>query len=154
MSAMRTAAAALMLLLSLPAARFLAANPAWDEAKVISEATSGLFHSSKGKYFDVSLNDSLDFDAQVVDLNGDGRPEVFTQIYGSYLGGATGVQMNLYIKRQRGSWQPQFGFPGVYNVLKTRHRGYPDIEIGGPGFCFPVWRWSGLKYAPYKGCDH
>ena len=25
--------------------------------------------------------------------------------------------------------------------------GWPDIEMGGPGFCFPVWRWNGKAYA-------
>jgi len=145
-------AAALLLLLVSPVAGLSATAPTWDESRVISEATSGLFHSPKGKYFDEAFGDSLEYDAEVVDLNGDGRPEVFTQVFGSYWGGATGVQMNLYIKRKKGPWEPQFGFPGVYNVLKTRHRGYPDIEIGGPGFCFPVWRWNGRRYAPYKGC--
>ena len=47
---------------------------------------------------------------------------------------------------------PQFGFPGEYKVLATRHRGYPDIEIPGPGTCFPVWRWNGSAYAIHKRC--
>ena len=25
--------------------------------------------------------------------------------------------------------------------------GWPDIQMGGPGFCFPVWRWNGSAYA-------
>ncbi len=28
---------------------------------------------------------------------------------------------------------------------KTKH-GWPDIENGGPGFCFAVYRWNGQKY--------
>ena len=24
--------------------------------------------------------------------------------------------------------------------------GYPDIEVGGPGTCFPVERWNGKSY--------
>lgn len=49
-------------------------------------------------------------------------------------------------------WTPQFGFPGIYTVLATKNKGYPDIEIGGPGNCFPVWRWNGQQYAIHKKC--
>ena len=24
--------------------------------------------------------------------------------------------------------------------------GWPDISVGGPGFCFPVERWDGKEY--------
>jgi hypothetical protein len=88
----------------------------------------------------------------VVDLNGDGRPEVFVSIQGTCLGGATGVFVTLYIRNSKGQWKPQFGFPGVYKVLATRFKGFPDIEIGGPENCSPVWRWNGLEYAIYKKC--
>jgi hypothetical protein len=34
------------------------------------------------------------------------------------------------------------------NFLATKGvGGWPDIEMGGPGFCFPVWRWNGKAYA-------
>ena len=60
--------------------------------------------------------------------------------------------MNLYIKNTHGQWKPQFGFPGIYTVLTTKNKGYPDIEIGGPGTCFPVWSWNGREYAIHKRC--
>lgn len=123
-----------------------------DKNKTVAEATGGQFKTVKGKYFDKDCNQSLDYEAEVIDLNGDSRPEVFVSIQGTCLGGATGVHMNLYIKNAKGQWKPQFGFPGVYQVLSTRFKGYPDIEIGGPGNCFPVWRWNGLQYALYKKC--
>jgi hypothetical protein len=28
--------------------------------------------------------------------------------------------------------------------------GWPDIEIGGPGFCFPVERWNGKQYVLHR----
>jgi len=126
------------------------AAPAWDDKKVIAEATGGQFKAPKGKYIEKACNESLDYEASVVDLNGDGQPEVFTQVFGTCLGGMTGVFLNLFIKNSAGQWQPQFGFPGMYEILKTGNKGYPDIEIGGPGFCFPVWRWNGREYAHYK----
>ena len=33
------------------------------------------------------------------------------------------------------------------NVLKTRHKGWLDIEVGGPGMgVMPVRRWNGRQY--------
>ena len=123
-----------------------------SDATIIAEATGGRFKAAKGKYFEKACNERLDYEAEVVDLNGDGQPEVFTSVQGTCMGGMAGVHMNLYIRGADGRWQPQFGFPGIYNVLKTRNKGFPDIEIGGPGNCFPVWRWNGSAYAIYRKC--
>lgn len=87
----------------------------------------------------------------VVDLNGDGKPEVFVSVSGSCYGN-TGVNLSLLIRDRPGRWKDNFGFPGIYKLLPTRHLGYPDIEIGGPGFCFPVWRWNGSHYRIFKRC--
>lgn len=87
----------------------------------------------------------------VVDLNGDGNPEVFVSV-GGLCYGNTGVNLSLLIRDKQGQWHDNFGFPGIYKVLGTRHLGYPDIEIGGPGFCFPVWRWNGSRYRIFKRC--
>jgi hypothetical protein len=45
-------------------------------------------------------------------------------------------------------------------VLPTKNEGYPELLIGGPGFCFPVWGWDGTAYVPLRnepqaegGCD-
>ena len=118
----------------------------------LSEATGGQLKAVKGKYFDKDCNQTLDYEAEVIDLNGDGRPEVFASIQGTCLSGATGVFVNLYIKNSKGQWKPQFGFPGVYKVLATRYKGCLDIEIGGPGNYSPVWRWNGLQSALHKKC--
>lgn len=89
----------------------------------------------------------------VVDLNGDGQLEVFVQVNSSCYGMAGG-QLSLLIKDKQGRWQPNLGVPaGGYKLLSTKNKGYPDIEIGGPGMCFPVWRWNGRAYAIHKRCD-
>ncbi len=121
------------------------------DAKIITEATKGALKSTKGKYFDKSFNASVDYEAQVIDLNGDGQPEVFTKHHGAMFGGA-GVSVDLLIKGKNGKWASQFGFPGDYNILKTKNKGYPDIEIQGPGSCFPIWRWNGSVYDLHKKC--
>ncbi|MGE8368218.1 hypothetical protein ACU4GI_24895 [Cupriavidus basilensis] len=122
------------------------------DARIVVEATNGQLKALKGKVFDKACNESVDYDATVIDLNGDGQPEVFTNLYGTCVGGMAGVFMQLYIKDANGQWKPQFGFPGQPEALKSKNLGFPDIAVGGPGTCFPVWRWNGKEYAPYKKC--
>ena len=65
----------------------IAAPPSpWDTTKVVTEATSGQFKTTKGKYFDKECNASLDYTTEVVDLNADSQPEVFTSAQGTCLG--------------------------------------------------------------------
>ncbi len=125
---------------------------AWNEAQVIAQATGGRMKAKSGTYFDKDCNEKTDYGADVIDLNGDGQPEVFVNVSGTCMGGRAGVHLSLYIKNPAGQWKQQFGFPGMYNVLKTKSKGYPDIEIGGLGTCFPVWRWNGQQYDLLKKC--
>ncbi len=47
-----------------------------------------------------------------------------------------------------GGWKLIYSEVGIAEFLKTKGvGGWPDISIGGPGFCFPVWRWNGKAYA-------
>ena len=121
------------------------------ESKIVAEATNGTLKALKGRYFDKDFNASVEYRAEVKDLNGDGQPEVFTRRYGGMFGMA-GVELELYVKGKNGKWMPQFGFPGEYKILPSKTGGYPDIEIQGPGTCFPVWRWNGTAYAIHKRC--
>ncbi len=94
-------------------------------------------------------------ETQVVDLNGDGQPEVFVSISSGSCYGMAGGELHLFIKDKQGQWKSNLGFPaGDYNLLSTKNKGFPDIEIGGPGSCSPVWRWNGTEYDIHKRCDH
>ena len=105
-----------------------------------------------GKLFD-ACGEIVQPELEAVDLNADGRPEVFVTVPGSCQGGAAGAELSLLIK-SKGHWKVNLGFPaGGYKLLNARNMGFPDIEIGGPGVCFPVWRWDGSQYAIYKRCD-
>ncbi len=106
-----------------------------------------------GKILD-TCGKAIEPQVDVVDLNGDGQPEVFVLATDAICYGDAGGELSLLIKDKQGRWQRNLGVPaGAYTLLKTKNQGYPDIEIGGPGFCFPVWRWNGKAYAIHKRCD-
>jgi len=84
---------------------------------------------------------------QVADLNGDGRPEVVMTEDGTFCYGHAGMGFQLLSKQADGRWRVMAGGSGIPQFLETRVAGnWPDISIGGPGFCFPVERWNGKAY--------
>ncbi len=84
---------------------------------------------------------------RVADLNGDGQPEVVIVEGGTYCYGMTGQGYWLVSQRRDGRWQLMDRGTGLVEVLATKGSdGWPDLSIGGPGFCFPVLRWNGREY--------
>ena len=82
------------------------------------------------------------------DLNGDGRPEAIISEGSVFCFGSTEVGYALVSKQADGSWKLITSGPGIPTALTTKGiDGWPDLEIGGPGFCFPVERWNGREYA-------
>jgi len=85
------------------------------------------------------------------DLNGDGLPEAIVNEGGLFCHGNTGNGFALVSKQANGGWKNLLAFSGFANPLKTKGvGGWPDIEIGGPGFCFPIWRWNGRAYELHR----
>jgi hypothetical protein len=84
---------------------------------------------------------------RVGDFNGDGRPDAVLTEGGTYCYGNTGIGYWLVSRRADGRWVLIDRNTGVLEFLKTRGAGgWPDILVGGPGFCFPVTRWNGREY--------
>jgi hypothetical protein len=84
---------------------------------------------------------------KVVDLNGDGRPEVMLTEGGTYCYGNAGQGFWLLSRLVDGGWKVMARGTGIPEFLKTKGAdGWPDISVGGPGFCFPVERWNGREY--------
>lgn len=81
------------------------------------------------------------------DVNGDGRPEAVVVDGSTFCYGMTGSGYVLLTRDAAGKWTVIDGGPGIVDFLKTKSvGGWPDIRIGGPGFCFPVMRWNGKAY--------
>lgn len=87
----------------------------------------------------------------VGDLNGDGRPEAVVSEEGTYCHGAAGTGFTLLSKQANGKWKSIVAMDGIPEFLKTRGVGkWPDISVGGPGFCFPILRWNGRAYVAHR----
>jgi len=88
---------------------------------------------------------------EVRDLNGDGRPEAVVSEGGSFCYGAAETGFTLLSKQADGSWHKIINDAGIPEFLTTKGvGGWPDISVGGPGFCFPVQRWNGKAYVPHR----
>lgn len=83
----------------------------------------------------------------VRDINGDGLPDVVITEGGTQCHGMTGAGYSLVAKQPDGSWRVLSAGTGILDFLKgPTVKGWPDIQIGGPGFCFPVHRFNGREY--------
>jgi hypothetical protein len=115
-----------------------------------------------GKSFvDTVCGEPAAADVELSDMNGDGASEALVTYGNSCLSGMAGSTVVLFVKKPGGAYAANLGFPGVIAERRPPgHQGYADLLIGGPGFCFPLWRWNGSEYAPLKnepqepgGCD-
>lgn len=97
---------------------------------------------------------------EVKDLNGDGSAEIILTETGtagaSLCFGMVGQQMSLLISDGTGGWRTALSVPAAgLKFIKRADNAWPDIEIGGPGFCFPIWRMQeGTgRYDIWKRCE-
>ena len=102
-------------------------------------------------------------EASFSDWNKDGIKEVLVVYGNSCTSGMAGSSVVLFVKDSAAAgYSTNLGFPGASaDPQPTSNLGYPDLLIGLPGFCFPVWRWNGTAYdflesVPQSpgGCDN
>jgi hypothetical protein len=122
----------------------------------------GLKVGADGKTLvDDSCGQEVSSEVDIRDLNGDGVDEVLITYGNTCLSGMAGSSVVLFIKEKSGHYKSELGFSGVIaEERKAKSPGYPDLLIGGPGFCFPVWHWNGKAYVHLRdepqstgGCD-
>lgn len=84
----------------------------------------------------------------IADINGDGRPDVVLTENSVDCYGMASQNFWVVSKQADGKWKLITSKPGIPTFLPRAHaREWPDIEIGGVGFCYPVHRWNGHAYA-------
>lgn len=106
---------------------------------------SGCDDPSAGALYDAGRID------QRKDLNGDGRPEAVITEGGLFCYGQTENAFWLVSQQADGTWKLLYNEVGIAEFLTTKGvGGWPDISIGGPGFCFPVVRWNGKAYVRHR----
>lgn len=84
---------------------------------------------------------------EVRDINGDGQPEAVITESSTFCYGSDEVGFAIVSKQADSTWKLILQGEGIPTILKSKGaNGWPEIEVGGQGFCFPVQRWNGSKY--------
>lgn len=88
---------------------------------------------------------------EMEDLNGDGAQEAWVKEGSTFCYGNTAEYFVLLQKDEKGAWKQILEGVGVPLALKTKTKGWPDLEVGGPGMGpFPVYKYNGKTYATKK----
>ena len=103
----------------------------------------------------------LEQTTEVKDINGDGVEEIIlvetSEIGSTNCFGRAGQISTLLMSDGAGKWRTAIGdnVAASFNFLKRSDSSWPDVEIGGAGFCHPVWRMQESKraYEPWKVCE-
>jgi len=117
-------------------------------------AAAGFEQDADGRYVrcreDPPTRSYMPGRAEVTDLNGDGQPEIWITEGSVFCYGNTGTAFVL-LTRDGDGWRKLLDEVGMQVVHETGRDGWPDIEVGGPGFGqFPVYRWDGQGYAKVR----
>ena len=96
-------------------------------------------------------SESLSYEAgkieKIDDFNQDGKLDALITESSAMCYGNAGVAYYLVTNKSNGKWKLITKGVGTPKFLKTLGvEGWPDLEIGGPSFCFPVQRWNGKSY--------
>lgn len=87
------------------------------------------------------------FSIEAVDLDADGKPEAIVSEGNVACYGRDEQGFTVMARNPDGTWRRLAQRSGVTFVLKTRTKGWLDIEYGGPGMqTQPVLRWNGKTY--------
>ncbi|WP_247877645.1 hypothetical protein [Brucella pituitosa] len=104
---------------------------------------------------------SISYAVKQIDLNGDGIMELEIASSPAELGNGASMcfgraTQNIYllISDGNGGWKREFGFDSAGLEYLPRENGQmADVVIGGPGFCFPTWRFIDGSYHLWKKCE-
>ena len=115
-----------------------------DEKNKIAELT-GLHYSPATKKFD-SEGEEVEVQIVPVDINHDQSEDIFVITYSTYLYGNTGQGFSLLMKNESEQYSNVLSLPGIPQIIDDKTSSMPPIQIGGPGFSFPVYTWKNHRY--------
>ncbi|WP_309643331.1 hypothetical protein [Phenylobacterium sp.] len=137
--------------LGIVAASLAVAWAAGAQAQVTAADKAAAIKVTGGKFVDKESGASCDAfiePTNVKDLNGDGKPEIVVTGTGVFCYGGAEQGYWMLQKGPTGAWKIIDQNQGIPTYLPTRGvGGWQDVEIGGPGFCFPINRFNGKAYA-------
>lgn len=153
---MKILAGASLALLSLTAASVsLAADapkPTKEESAAIFKAAG--FKAKGDKYVrceDDTTASAMPGFIELDDLNGDGKNEAFVRESSLFCYGNTAEAFVLVGQGADGKWTILLDEVGMALTKDTKHKGWKDIEVGGPGAGpFPVFQYNGKVYKQKK----
>lgn len=97
-----------------------------------------------GRYLMCDRETPLELETR--DINGDGRLEAVVIDGGTECYRNTGAGFTLLTRTAAGRWAVMYESMGIPTFLPSKVGGWPEIEVGGPGFCFPILRWTGKQF--------
>lgn len=135
----------------------LTATPAfaWTQAEI--DAAIATLDTPEARLCPESNGSKLELPYEIKDINGDAIDELIVHQQASGAAscfGHAGSEISLLISDGNGGWADAFGFPGSDLAFHPRtDSDWPDVEILGPGFCFPVWRYHEGSYGIWRTCE-
>ena len=118
-----------------------------EEAAAFSAFATAFTVSQDGSKLEDPNCGDIAPEAEVVDLNEDGAAEVFVLWGNTCTSGGAGRSLSLLVPDASGAYEFELGFPASgWTALAKGPAGWPDLSIGGPGFCRAVWSRTGTAY--------
>ncbi|MBS1764881.1 MAG: hypothetical protein JSS90_07960 [Bacteroidetes bacterium] len=116
-----------------------------DEEKNQVLLLSGLVANKETGKFQIEGEDA-EVQLLPLDLNNDSKEEIFVVTYSMFLYGNTGQGFTLLMKNENNKYASVLSLPGIPELIYDGKSSMPAIQVGGPGFDFPVYVWNGNKY--------
>ncbi|MBE7510044.1 MAG: hypothetical protein HS118_07630 [Bacteroidia bacterium] len=81
-----------------------------------------------------------------LDMNNDKKEEIFIITFSMFLYGNTGQGFTLLMKDGNNQYESVLSLPGIPELIYDGNSELPAIQVGGPGFDFPVYVWKNSHY--------
>lgn len=131
------------------------------EESDIVEALGFTMSEDRTQLVDSTCGLPITWSVRYLDLGADARPEVVVDYGNACTSGMAGTSVTIFTRSDDGGLDVALSLPGLIAEVRPRRDGlFSDLLIGGPGFCFGVWRWADGTYEHLQnepqspgGCD-